>query len=134
MKINFVDGHTKTDAVYTGAGTSGTNQHWDIVNFSFGIYDIGKQPSLTVFFFHPTAKLPTDQRVQFSIFIDRPIDANKQTRFIERFNMVMQIRIFSRAQINCPYFMNISLQACESKPPHCQNGTAATNTTIQIIT
>src|SRR5205823_1162765 len=52
---------------------------------------IGEQEGAAFVFRHAADELPTHQRMQLRVFVDRPIDPNEQTFAFQRSEMVLEI-------------------------------------------
>ena len=84
------------DAVDLRIGGDGADHHRDIVFAPAPVDDVGEQEGLAVILVHAADELPAHQRMQFRIFVDRPVDGAQQAALVQRLQMLVQVAIATR--------------------------------------
>ena len=80
-------------AVNLASSGQGAHHHGNVVFLAFAVDHVGEQKSFAIRFGNATAKLPANQGVQFGVFVDRAIDGDQQTLFVEIGQMLVQITV-----------------------------------------
>jgi hypothetical protein len=68
----------------------------DVISLALRVHDIGKQHRLAVVLIEPAAKLPSHQRMDLRVLVDRDVHLQEQSRLFQRRELIVQIEIGAR--------------------------------------
>src|SRR6185295_18582356 len=97
---------TEPDLIDFPAPAHCADDHGDVVFLALSIDDIRKQHGLAVVLIESAAELPSHQGMDFSILVDRNVDLQQQTYFIERVELVVKIGVRTR-RLGLPRIMSL---------------------------
>ena len=92
---NFVNGSTHAERVDFGRGCQRTDGHGNVVAPAARVNHVGKEKCAALVFGHASQELPTNQRMQFRIFIDWLVDTNEQAIRFQGRQMSLKIEAWS---------------------------------------
>ena len=90
---DILDRGADTNAVDRAIGRECTNGNRQVIFLPARAGDVVEDKRLAVGFGNATTELPAHQRMHFGILIDRLVDGLQQVRLIQRFQMILKIRI-----------------------------------------
>ena len=89
--LDVINGATHAHTVYFTISCQPANQNGCLIFAASAIMNIGKEKCLAFRLFHATLKLPADQRMHLTVFINRSIDFYKQITFTQDCNMLVEV-------------------------------------------
>ena len=83
--LNFLNRRTHANAVNFTIGGQCTHHNGYVVFAALRIDNVGKQKCFSLSLIHATHELPTNQRMELGVFVDRSIDDLQQATLFQGF-------------------------------------------------